>query len=354
MPDVFISYSSTNRSWAGKLANALEKYNLDVWWDPEIKPGQAYREVIQNALDSANCVIVVWSEESVKSIWVQAEATQAVHRNVLIPVLHENTRIPMPFNSLQTANMVGWDGSVSDKKFMSLISGIELHCNNIFTNEEVKSKEAELFAKKQKEEQERKEAELLVKKQKEECKRKEKQVQAEARKGQEDQTRLSENSTTSKVRRSKMNDSDAVLSYAPKTIVSQSKRPRFKVMITVAFIIGIIGFFTMYQKIREAERLRLSHQPEQKEVNVVLETTAQEKPNSENFIYCKTSTRGILTTSPANCIRIGGKTKRKAKEQESHMKGKSISENFIYCETPTRGIIPASPANCIRMGGAIR
>lgn len=131
MPDVFISYSSEDRVWVNKLAKALENYNLDIWWDPEIKPGQPYRKIIQTALDEAQCVIVVWSKASINSIWVQEESSQAITRGVLIPITYENVRVPMPFNSLQTANLSNWLGDSFDDNFQKLISGIEVHCPNI-------------------------------------------------------------------------------------------------------------------------------------------------------------------------------------------------------------------------------
>lgn len=37
----------------------------------------------------------------------------------------------MPFNSIQTADLHGWHGDISDPKFLKLISGISLHCDNV-------------------------------------------------------------------------------------------------------------------------------------------------------------------------------------------------------------------------------
>ena len=128
MADVFISYSSLDRDWVHVLADGLKQYGLDVWFDPEIKPGQDYRQIIRSALDSAKCVIVVWSEKSAESVWVQSEASQALSRNILIPLVHQNARIPMPFDAIQSADMEGWDGDILDKRFQSLLSGISLHC----------------------------------------------------------------------------------------------------------------------------------------------------------------------------------------------------------------------------------
>jgi len=56
-----------------------------VWWDRTILPGQVFDEVIRAALESARCLVVLWSEASVGSDWVKEEASRAKERGVLVP-----------------------------------------------------------------------------------------------------------------------------------------------------------------------------------------------------------------------------------------------------------------------------
>ena len=57
-----------------------------------LKVGQSYEDIIEQALDESECVIVVWSVKSVKSEWVRAEAAEGLERKILVPVLIEEVK----------------------------------------------------------------------------------------------------------------------------------------------------------------------------------------------------------------------------------------------------------------------
>jgi serine/threonine-protein kinase len=61
MSDVFVSYKAEDRPRVAPLVQALEANGLSVWWDTQIAAGSEWRSDIQNQLDAARCVIVVWS-----------------------------------------------------------------------------------------------------------------------------------------------------------------------------------------------------------------------------------------------------------------------------------------------------
>ena len=67
MADIFISYSREDREFARRLADALERENLTVWWDTKILGGRSFRNAIHEEIDSAAIVIVVWSAISIRS-----------------------------------------------------------------------------------------------------------------------------------------------------------------------------------------------------------------------------------------------------------------------------------------------
>jgi hypothetical protein len=79
-----------------------------VWWDRDIPPGKTFDEVIEEALASAKCVIVLWSRESVQSEWVKAEASEAAKRRVLVPILADEVKIPLEFRRIQSARLIDW------------------------------------------------------------------------------------------------------------------------------------------------------------------------------------------------------------------------------------------------------
>ena len=79
-----------------------------MWWDRDIPPGKTFDEVIEEALASAKCVIVLWSRESVQSEWVKAEASEAAKRRVLVPILADDVKIPLEFRRIQSARLIDW------------------------------------------------------------------------------------------------------------------------------------------------------------------------------------------------------------------------------------------------------
>jgi hypothetical protein len=125
MNDIFISYDSADRPIAQKFADVLEARGWSVWWDREIPLGKAFDQVIEEELNAARCVIVLWSNQSVRSRWVKTEAAAAADRDCLLPVLIEDIAIPFEFKRIQTAMLINWRGDDSDPEFNRLVKAIE-------------------------------------------------------------------------------------------------------------------------------------------------------------------------------------------------------------------------------------
>ena len=71
MADIFIGYASEDRSRAKALAEALEKQGWSVWWDwKSIPVGKTWRQAIEEGLDAARSVLVLWSSKSISKDWV--------------------------------------------------------------------------------------------------------------------------------------------------------------------------------------------------------------------------------------------------------------------------------------------
>lgn len=71
MSDIFISYAREDRDTAERFAIALKGQGFSVWWDRVIPAGRVFEEVIEEAIGSSNCVVVLWSNHSIKSNWVK-------------------------------------------------------------------------------------------------------------------------------------------------------------------------------------------------------------------------------------------------------------------------------------------
>ncbi|HRQ49525.1 MAG TPA: toll/interleukin-1 receptor domain-containing protein [Agriterribacter sp.] len=124
MADIFISYSSEDKTRVKALAEALEHKGWSVWWDRQIPVGQRYDTVIEQELNKAKCVIVIWTQRSVHSEWVKNEAGDAAQRNILAPVLLEDVTIPLAFRRIEAARLTGWKGETDNPELAILFSAV--------------------------------------------------------------------------------------------------------------------------------------------------------------------------------------------------------------------------------------
>src|SRR5215831_3996257 len=124
MSDIFISYKREEQTIARKVADALEKEGWTVWWDPKLRAGERFDDVIEKALNEAKCVIVLWSNRSVNSEYVKAEATEALEQNKLVPIKIESVSLPFRFKRVQTPSLLYWDGSRDFSEFRKLVQDI--------------------------------------------------------------------------------------------------------------------------------------------------------------------------------------------------------------------------------------
>jgi hypothetical protein len=124
MADIFISYSSEDKTRVKGIAEALEHKGWSVWWDRQIPVGQRFDTVIEQELNKARCVIVIWTQRSVNSEWVKNEASDAAQRNILAPVLLEDVKIPLAFRRIEAAQLNTWKGETDHPELEILFSAV--------------------------------------------------------------------------------------------------------------------------------------------------------------------------------------------------------------------------------------
>ena len=112
MSDIFISYARSTADQAQAVAEGLRALGYDVWRDDELPAHRSYAEVIEERLNAAKAVVVIWSAEAVKSEWVQSEADQARAARKLVQLTLDGARLPMPFDRIQCADLAGWNGDL--------------------------------------------------------------------------------------------------------------------------------------------------------------------------------------------------------------------------------------------------
>ncbi|MEM8920704.1 MAG: toll/interleukin-1 receptor domain-containing protein, partial [Pseudomonadota bacterium] len=127
MADVFISYARDNRDKAAMLADLITKQGYDVWWDRDLIAGDNYSDVIEETLDTATAVIVLWSGVSRKSHWVRDEAAVGRDRNRLLPIIIDANTPPLGFRQVHTLDMKDWTGG-EHHELEDLWAGLKALC----------------------------------------------------------------------------------------------------------------------------------------------------------------------------------------------------------------------------------
>ena len=125
MAKVFISYSREDLGRAKSLSEALGLHGHEVWWDRHIEGGSRFVNEIDRALKDAAAIIVLWSEASVASAWVQDEAAEGRETGRLVPVLIQPCKPPLGFRQYQSIDLTGWTGDGEPAHFASLLRAID-------------------------------------------------------------------------------------------------------------------------------------------------------------------------------------------------------------------------------------
>jgi hypothetical protein len=123
--DAFISYGHGDRPKAAALAKALEDRGLAVWWDPDLHAGDTWAREIEEAVEAARSVVVLWSAESVESRWVNAEARAGLEKRKLVPVRLDGAEPPLVFREIQWRSFAGWDGEGEPPGIEKLVEDIQ-------------------------------------------------------------------------------------------------------------------------------------------------------------------------------------------------------------------------------------
>lgn len=117
---VFISYKREEADTARALREALEADGFTTWWDEEVQCGEQWAQVIDDAVNTANAIVVLWSERALTSRWVTHEASAAMRGNVYAPARIELVQIPSPYDRIQATDLLGWHRDVEHAGYVSL------------------------------------------------------------------------------------------------------------------------------------------------------------------------------------------------------------------------------------------
>lgn len=124
MADVFLSYSRRNRKEVGAIADALAAGGRSLWWDKALKSGEDYAQVIEREIGGARCCVVAWSANARDSLWVKAEANEALDAGKIVQVTIDGAKLPLPFTMLHCLDFSRWQGGHGEDPMPDLEEGV--------------------------------------------------------------------------------------------------------------------------------------------------------------------------------------------------------------------------------------
>ena len=124
MAKIFLSYAREDVDAAKQLAGCIASAGHEVWWDRHIQGGSRFSDEIDRALKDAEAVVVMWSDASVASAWVQDEAAEGRDSGRLVPVALGGCRPPLGFRQFHTIALGEWDGRGEPQSLDEVIAAI--------------------------------------------------------------------------------------------------------------------------------------------------------------------------------------------------------------------------------------
>jgi len=95
-PKIFISHAWEDNEISRKLAENLKRDGAEIWIDyAKIRGGDSLPEIISNAIEWCDTLILVWSKKASNSYWVKEEWTCAHSiRKRIVPCLVDEAELP--------------------------------------------------------------------------------------------------------------------------------------------------------------------------------------------------------------------------------------------------------------------
>lgn len=120
MTDIFISYSHRDHAFVDRLEAVLADAGFSVFRDTMLHLGPQWDREIEEALDRAKCVLVVWSKNSVASDEVLNEAFHAQKAGKLIPLKIDDAKLPYQYARSNYLELTGKGRELDEQAIVRL------------------------------------------------------------------------------------------------------------------------------------------------------------------------------------------------------------------------------------------
>ena len=125
MAGIFMSYKKEDKARVAPIVAGLRAENLSVWWDQDIGPGEPWDDNIKAHINGADCIVAVWSKQSIDAPWVKEEAGHGKARGILVPVRIDDIDPPLGFGLIQAADLRIWTGDRTDANWRLFVGQVQ-------------------------------------------------------------------------------------------------------------------------------------------------------------------------------------------------------------------------------------
>jgi len=127
--DIFVSYSKKDQEQAYRIVDDLAAAGFEVWIDRSLEVGDEWEKTIEHELQEATDVVIILSENSLKSKWVMHEGSMAYAlRKNLFPVLIDEIKpddLPIWASKIQYQLFYGVEYQKALQKLMQRLSPVD-------------------------------------------------------------------------------------------------------------------------------------------------------------------------------------------------------------------------------------
>jgi TIR domain len=131
----FISYSSLDQAFAEQLHTDLERHGVKCWFAPhDMKIGDKIRQRIEDTIQEHDKLLLVLSEHSVESVWVESEVETAFEKErqqkrlMLFPIRLDDavmqTRYAWAAEIRRTGNIADFRGWTQSASYQQGLDGL--------------------------------------------------------------------------------------------------------------------------------------------------------------------------------------------------------------------------------------
>jgi hypothetical protein len=124
MSGLFLSYSRADRALAEQIVRSMRAIGVSAWWDEDMGNVDWQLELAER-IHELSGVLVIWTEESQKSVHVRDEARLALQTDKLVNVMHGVSSPPFPFDRINGFHLDDWSGRDPHRGWTRVVAAVE-------------------------------------------------------------------------------------------------------------------------------------------------------------------------------------------------------------------------------------